>query len=1158
MNHFHFRVTLLAFFLFTHLLWGALPKASTLAILPFENQGEDTYDWLEEGFSHVLISKFSRAGSLRLLEREHIQKVLEDSQAWEKSPELKCSLLGSDYLLMGSFVVLESTLKVQTRIVHSTKTTILPESLVSEQGKLEEILDLEDRLAKVLVQKMGVEVEKNRLEKRVGEYSDSHILYLKGRKAYEDGLLEEGLSLVMEAQVQNQGLFFEKAHALEGQIRIEMARKAETEERKKIIQKEHLNAFRAHAAEASHAFFDLGIAQQSQGLYGEAIASYQRFMQWCSEKSKLFLWKTEARMGRVNTPEAPGYYDHGKRFYDQNDCWCCRQYVFRGWTMEKDHSLLIRGKEGTRDLVCKDNFTGDTVWKTETLPIGRLDKMILLSQDGFVFLVTNHQVQVFEEKAGKLIKSFPIRNEIENGKHVMLPQAIYDKEGGVLAVYNQLLNEEKGEYGFYLRAYDLEKEAMLWDRKAFDLPHRQGTLGFWQGKMVLLQNGQLELLEPQSGRVLSRMGPKGDLKVVAYWPGKDHLLLRFSHRPRGPSEDRFWCWMPEAQGESFAPEQKILFTYQTNYVLHGMEEMVVPIVDREIGVYRNIPAHWLLPKTAARGNDKYDGISGNPDVTDSINHPWVRLQGKRLWIWDRNRFIHLFDADSGELLWRHYLPDSGGGMDVQGGVVSVRLRGDVIFLNAEGEQLNYRSLEAQIRIAQSQEALGQTEDMVKSYEGVIDEDRKNITAHLALADYHERQGNLPKASWHHDHVLRFGMPGSPRHENSRQWLANQLGLVEKISTKSFRGQDFFGDGIIFMDRESGLHHKKFGEKMLTTLEDTDALWWGVEGDVFVSYNHKQDRYRFYDRKLNLIRTRSESEWGNLRFSKVTTSFTGAKSGLPYRLTPRFFIHSHVQDQLRVTPADSQISLWEAPYTGPARVASNGNILVINQPLSHHRRENRVSAYALDRSLGKLGTKLWETGVENLNSVRQSKCVVVGEEVLVVTDDYNHRERGGGRTSTLHRLSLMNGELISRSSAPKVSIEGIFQRGGGPVTMTVWKKSTPRSTVWYQPGMEMKDLYARKGVAYHGAPLMNSLSKKLQIIAGNGSGHSEDQHNITLTDGKTGKLLWNGQPLATRRPSSFIANEDHISFFDSNNIYILETRRFLEFIAKDLKGESEVR
>ena len=1155
-----FKWCLLALLLLITPSWANEKPLPSLAILHFKNQGDAEADWLASGLSHVLISKLSDTGAVKIIEREHIKEVLGvRPQSGSTSPEEQIKLLGADILVVGSFIVSGKEIRVNMRIVSTQDSSILPRGAISERGEINNIFHLEDRLAKALVRMSQLTVGSFHLEKNLGKNSLSHTLYLQAKQAYESRLFEKALELAKDSQAHNQNLYFPEAHHLEGKIRIAMASAEEDQQKKKNIQDEHIKVFRVHAAEASHAFFDLGLAQQSMGQNTEAIKSYKRFLMWCSENSKLFLWDTAARFARLNTPTAPGYYGHGKRMYAQNDCWCCRQYIYRGWKMENESTLLMqKDDQKIIRLVCMDNLSGKKIW--ETIPPGLLNpmKLSLLSQDGKVFLVSDRIAYIFNRKDGSLEKTFSLECAIKDRRFGMLPQILYEPKEDVLIVYKQLLIERRGEYAFHVRAYSASEGKLLWEQHRDQIKHRQGTVGLWKGKLVLLQNGTLQLLDVTSGRMIDQLGMRNGLPVVGYWPEADHLLVRYSRFHRLYNDNVFWKWRPGHKDLGHPPEENIFFTYQYNKIVEGTDRLKIPVVDRNTGFYKLVPAMWLLPKTAAKGMDSVDNESGNLSVTDSIHHPWVRLDGDRLWVWNRNRMIHLLDARTGELLWRHYLPSSGGGIDSLGHLVTARVKNRIYCLNAKGDPLSRRSLMAQINMAKAQNSLGQYKEMVKTYENVILKDSQNLTSHQALAQYYESVGNMGKAAFHHDHVLRFANRTSSRYHASDEWMKTKVGLVLKKKVDSFLGIDLFGESLL-LHSIKGLEHIDLTSLQSQLIAGNRTDFWSTEGNLLVIAEKSPASYRFLNQELKEVHSRTPGRVGAAVFSKIRTGFSGSTWGMPYLLKDNLFIHrfKNSSNRFRITPYDSEAPFYELSHSNGNRFDSNGKVLLIGEQV-FGREKGQVShfmfrAYPFDRSKWKLENPLWEKRVAPQGRQRMSRVFMVGNEVVAILDSYETHRQQSFKTSTMLRFNLKNGELLSRTTIPKVSLESVTEREDGLLAVTIFKRSVYRESVFYEEGMDMDDILSRKNQVNNGDPFHAPGEDRVLMIGAEGLTGPDDASKLKITDGRSKKVIWSKQAFAIEKPSSFVANSQYVAFKGDGTIYVLDMKRFLKFVETDLNN-----
>jgi TolB-like protein len=99
-----------------------------IAVLPFENGGsygkdKEDFDALRRGIAGMLISELSQNGSVRLVDRDQIQKLL-DEQGLATAERVDAAtaakigkLVGARYLIAGTFIDLYGDFRVDARII---------------------------------------------------------------------------------------------------------------------------------------------------------------------------------------------------------------------------------------------------------------------------------------------------------------------------------------------------------------------------------------------------------------------------------------------------------------------------------------------------------------------------------------------------------------------------------------------------------------------------------------------------------------------------------------------------------------------------------------------------------------------------------------------------------------------------------------------------------------------------------------------------------------------------------------------------------------------------------------------------------------------------------------------------------------------------------
>lgn len=125
---------------------GAQDTRPGIAVLPFENGGsygqdKDNFDALERGIAGMLISELSRNPAARIVERENIQRLVDeqnlgaDGRVDAATAAKIGKIVGARYMIMGGFVDLYGRFRVDARIVDVETSEVI--KVVRSDPKLE-------------------------------------------------------------------------------------------------------------------------------------------------------------------------------------------------------------------------------------------------------------------------------------------------------------------------------------------------------------------------------------------------------------------------------------------------------------------------------------------------------------------------------------------------------------------------------------------------------------------------------------------------------------------------------------------------------------------------------------------------------------------------------------------------------------------------------------------------------------------------------------------------------------------------------------------------------------------------------------------------------------------------------------------------------------
>lgn len=130
-------------------------NAPTVAVLYFDYSGKnEALLPLQKGLAQMLITDLSSDESLRVVERERLQAILDEHKLAtsgkldSKTAARIGKLLGARHLVLGSYFDVATSLRVDARLV-DVETGAIVKS-IGAQGKADEFLELEQKLAEGL------------------------------------------------------------------------------------------------------------------------------------------------------------------------------------------------------------------------------------------------------------------------------------------------------------------------------------------------------------------------------------------------------------------------------------------------------------------------------------------------------------------------------------------------------------------------------------------------------------------------------------------------------------------------------------------------------------------------------------------------------------------------------------------------------------------------------------------------------------------------------------------------------------------------------------------------------------------------------------------------------------------------------------------------
>ena len=199
-----------------------------IAIFAFSNGGsygaqKEDYDALERGMAGMLISELGANPALRVVERENIQKLVDEQNLGasgrvdDQTAAKIGKLVGARYAVMGSFVDLYGDFRVDVRVVNVETSEIIKTEKVTMQR--EHLFDLVRNLSQALNKDLNLpplprQVSEQRMSRQVPTEA---LTYYSRALLYQDrGQRDKAVDMYQRAIT----IFPEYAEAAEGLKRL--------------------------------------------------------------------------------------------------------------------------------------------------------------------------------------------------------------------------------------------------------------------------------------------------------------------------------------------------------------------------------------------------------------------------------------------------------------------------------------------------------------------------------------------------------------------------------------------------------------------------------------------------------------------------------------------------------------------------------------------------------------------------------------------------------------------------------------------------------------------------------------------------------------------------------------------------------------------------
>ncbi len=192
-----------------------------VVILPFENEGSATYNWVSRGIEEILYDKISDVSALQSFEKETLLRILKKlkvngmSELTVKKAFAIGKETGADVILAGAYKVTGDRLQLHFRLVSTyTGADIFNDTYT---GRLADIFDLHTRALKNIINTMALTIspeEEAKLERPLTNSIQAFENYCKAYVKFQQGASMEVVAGLFKRAIEIDPDFWEAQYNL--------------------------------------------------------------------------------------------------------------------------------------------------------------------------------------------------------------------------------------------------------------------------------------------------------------------------------------------------------------------------------------------------------------------------------------------------------------------------------------------------------------------------------------------------------------------------------------------------------------------------------------------------------------------------------------------------------------------------------------------------------------------------------------------------------------------------------------------------------------------------------------------------------------------------------------------------------------------------------